>query len=145
MASKLKTAKEGVKAGKDVLERTLRRLGKKKVEKMDKEATSSMYDDVSELTAAEKRELQKALDASKKGKTDLEKVEKKYTPAQRKKMEEELDRISRSALGMSKGGKVPAKKMMAGGMTKKYNKGGMGTKMANCGASVKASGGSRSK
>jgi (p)ppGpp synthase/HD superfamily hydrolase len=141
MASKLKTAKETVKAGKDVLERTLRRLGKKKVEKMDKEATSSMYDDVSELSAAEKRALQKALDAEKKGGTDLEKVEKKYTPAQRKKLEDEMDRISRSALGMAKGGKVPAKKMMAGGMTKKYAVGGM----ANCGASVKASGGSRNK
>ena len=44
---------------------------------------------------------------------------------------------------MAKGG-TPAKKMMAGGMTKKYNKGGMGTK-SNCGASVKASGGSRNK
>ena len=141
MASKLKTAKETVKAGKDVLERTLRRLGKKKVEKMDKEATSSMYDDVSELSAAEKRALQKALDAEKKGGTDLEKVEKKYTPAQRKKLEDEMDRISRSALGMAKGGRVPAKKMMAGGMTKKYAVGGM----ANCGASVKAAGGSKNK
>lgn len=144
MASKLKTAKEGVKAGKEAFDRTWRRMTKKQIEKMDKEATSSMYDDVSELSAAEKRALQKALDADKKGKTDLEKVEKKYTPAQRKKLEEEMDRISRSALGMAKGGKVPAKKMMAGGMTKKYNKGGMGTK-ANCGASVKASGGSRNK
>ena len=141
MASKLKTAKETVKAGKDVLERTLRRLGKKKVKKMDKEATSSMYDDVSELSAAEKRALQKALDTEKKGGTDLEKVEKKYTPAQRKKLEDEMDRISRSALGMAKGGRVPAKKMMAGGMTKKYAVGGM----ANCGASVKAAGGSKNK
>jgi (p)ppGpp synthase/HD superfamily hydrolase len=141
MASKLKTAKETVKAGKDILERTLRRLGKKKVKKMDKEATSSMYDDVSELSAAEKRALQKALDTEKKGGTDLEKVEKKYTPAQRKKLEDEMDRISRSALGMAKGGRVPAKKMMAGGMTKKYAVGGM----ANCGASVKAAGGSKNK
>jgi hypothetical protein len=36
------------------------------------------------------------------------------------------------------------KKMMLGGMTKKYNKGGMGT-AANCGASMKPSGGSRKK
>lgn len=35
-------------------------------------------------------------------------------------------------------------KMAMGGMAKKYNKGGMGTK-ANCGASVKPSGGSRNK
>ena len=38
----------------------------------------------------------------------------------------------------------PTPKMKKGGMPKKYNKGGMGTK-ANCGASVKASGGSRNK
>jgi hypothetical protein len=49
----------------------------------------------------------------------------------------------------AKGG-VATKKMMGGGMAMKYSKGGMskankGTGMANCGASVKASGGSRNK
>jgi hypothetical protein len=135
----------------DVITKTLRRLGPKRVKEMDKSATSSMYDDVSELSAAERRELQKQLDKAKeaekkpKGKRTLEEVEKEYTPAQRRALEKELDSISRSAMGMAKGGmpvkKAPAKKMMAGGMTKKYAVGGM----ANCGASVKAAGGSKNK
>jgi hypothetical protein len=39
------------------------------------------------------------------------------------------------------GGGMTTKKMMGGGMAMKYSKGGM----ANCGASVKPSGSSRSK
>lgn len=135
---------------KDVLTKVLRKLGPKRVKEMDKSATSSMYDDLSELTAAEKRDLQKQLDKAKeadkkpKGKRTLEEVEASYTPAQRRALEKELDRISRDSMGMSKGGMSkakPAKKMMGGGMTKKYNKGGM----ANCGASMKPNGGSRNK
>lgn len=157
---------------KDVLEKTLRRLGPSRVKKMDKSVTESMYDDVSELSPAEIKALQKELDKAKvsekkgftgtvKGSKSLEDVERGYTPAQRRALEKELDRISRQSLEMAKGGKVPAKKMMAGGYagtakkmaaptkmamggTKMYNKGGVGTK-ANCGASMKPSGGSRNK
>lgn len=147
-------------AGKtDVITKTLRRLGPKRVKQMDKSVTESMYDDVAELSPAEMKALQKELDKAKasekkgftgtvKGSKSLEEVERGYTPAQRRALEKELDRISRGAMGpMAKGGKVPAKKMMGGGYTgtaKKmagYNKGGM----ANCGASVKPSGGSRNK
>jgi len=137
---------------KDVLTKTLRRLGPKRVKEMDKSATSSMYDDLGELTAAEKRELQKQLDKAKeadkkpKSKRTLEEVEAGYTPAQRRALEKELDRLSRGSMEMNKGGMSkakPAKKMMGGGMTKKYNVGGMAK--ANCGASMKPNGGSRNK
>jgi len=147
-------------AGKtDVITKTLRRLGPKRVKQMDKSVTESMYDDLSDLSPAEMKELQKELDKAKeaapkkkgftgtvKGSKSLEEVEKGYTPAQRRALEKELDRISRQSLEMSKGGKA-TKKMMGGGYAstaKKmagYNKGGM----ANCGASVKPSGGSRNK
>ena len=61
----------------------------------------------------------------------------------------EQEREQEALRGMKKGGMVKSyakggmttKKMMGGGMAKGYAKGGM----ANCGASVKASGGSRSK
>ena len=139
---------------KDVLTKVLRKLGPKRVKEMDKSATSSMYDDLSELTAAEKRDLQKQLDKAKakeadkkpKGKRTLEEVEADYTPAQRRALEKELDRLSRSSMEMNKGGMSkakPAKKMMGGGMTKKYNVGGMAK--SNCGASMKPNGGSRNK
>jgi len=135
---------------KKTLEEVLKFLGKKKVDKMDKEATSSLFEDLVDIEekAAKKAPAKKAASKAKSPKkgTDLEKVEKRYTPAQRKALEEELDRISRGSMEMNRGGMSkakPAKKMMGGGMTKKYNVGGMAK--ANCGASMKPNGGSRNK
>jgi hypothetical protein len=88
------------------------------------------------LTAAEKKSLQEDLAGRKR---TLEETEEQYSPAERKALKKKLGEVGRSA--MAKGG-MSTKKMMGGGMgTMKYAKGGM----ANCGASVKASGGSRNK
>jgi poly-D-alanine transfer protein DltD len=132
----------------DVLGKVLKRLGKKKVDEMDEaakrmagspgydEGTMEAQKEVAKkkgLTAAEKKALQEELNAPAKKSRTLEQVEKEYTPAERKRMEEALKKIGRESTKMAKGG-MP---------TKKYAKGGMG--MANCGASVKPNGGSRNK
>ena len=97
------------------------------------------------LTAAEKKSLQEDLAGRKR---TLEETEEQYSPAERKALKKKLGEVGRSA--MAKGGMSVANKG-TGMSTKKYAYGGMGTKkmmgggMANCGASVKASGSSRSK
>lgn len=157
------------------LYKTLKNLGPKNVEKMDKAAKKSMFGQPEDagkkeknvrltekekadmqaslkekrkakekgLTAAEKKAIQEELanmGSSKKTSRTLEEVEEGYSPAERKALKKKLEEVGRSA--MAKGG-MSTKKMMGGGMAKNYSRGGMGT--ANCGASVKASGGSRNK
>lgn len=151
------------------LSKVLKRLGPKGAEKMDKAAKKGMFGQPEDagkpeknvrltekekadmqaslkekakakekgLTAAEKKSLQEDLAGRKR---TLEETEKEYSPAERKALEKKLKEVGRSA--MAKGGvATKAKKMMGGGMVKNYAKGGM----ANCGASVKASGSSRNK
>jgi hypothetical protein len=149
------------------LSKVLKRLGPKKVEEMDKAAKKSMFGQPENagkkeksvrltekekadmqaslkekgkakekgLTAAEKKSLQEDLAGRKR---TLEETEEQYSPAERKALKKKLGEVGRSA--MAKGG-MSTKKMMGGGMAKNYFKGGM----ANCGASVKASGSSRNK
>jgi len=123
------------------------------------------------LTKKEKEELQKSLNEKKKSRsTELTKAEedamdriarrrvreggsetaedmgKADRPRQltKKEQEREQEMLKFKKGGMVKkyaNGGMTTKKMMGGGMAMKYSKGGM----ANCGASVKASGGSRNK
>ena len=134
----------------DVLGKLLRRMGPKKVKEMDaaakRAAGSPGYDDDTmeaikelerkeksgKLTASEEKELDR-LNRRMVRESGAERAEgmpksqkpQRLTDKQKKEMQESLN--------FKKGG-MP---------TKKYAKGGMGT--ANCGASVKPSGGSRNK
>jgi hypothetical protein len=84
-----------------------------------------------------KKRADKFLKPSKVGQTLIDKLKNK-------KEDKEEDKKEMMKGGMVKKyaqGGVATKKMMGGGMAMKYAKGGM----ANCGASVKASGGSRNK
>lgn len=140
----------------DVLGKMLRRMGPKKVKEMDEAAKraagSPGYDDDTmeaikqlerkeksgKLTASEEKELDRlnrrmVRESGAERAEDMPKAQKpqRLTDKQKKEMQESLN--------FKKGG-MPTKKMMGGGMAK-YAKGGM----ANCGASVKPSGGSRNK
>jgi hypothetical protein len=150
----------------DVLGKVLRRMGPKKVKEMDEAAKraagSPGYDDDTmeaikqlerkeksgKLTASEEKELDRlnrrmVRESGAERAEDMPKSQKpqRLTDKQKKEMQESLN--------FKKGG-MPTKKMMGGGMAK-YSKGGMSAAnyakggMANCGASVKPSGGSRKK
>ena len=150
----------------DVLGKVLRRMGPKKVKEMDaaakRAAGSPGYDDdtMEAIKELERKEKSKGLTASEEKELDrlnrrmvresgaeraedMPKAQKpqRLTDKQKKEMQESLN--------FKKGG-MPTKKMMGGGMsTANYAKGGMAKYakggMANCGASVKPSGGSRNK
>ena len=142
----------------DVLGKVLRRLGPKKVKEMDtaakRAAGSPGYDDDTmeairelekkknsrTLTAAEEQELDR-LNRKMIRQGSAERAENKAKPEKNQRLTEKQKKEMQESLSFKKGG-MPTK-MAMGGMTKKYNKGGMGT--ANCGASVKPSGGSRNK
>jgi hypothetical protein len=150
------------------LEKVLRRLGSKKVKEMDEAAKKGMFgqpekaakkEKGGKLTEKEKEEMQASL---REGERRTSKTTE-LTQAE----EDAMDRIARRRLressaeraenmgkaeksrpltkkqqerekGFKKGGMV---KMMGGGMTKNYAKGGM----VKCGASNPPSGGSRNK
>lgn len=150
------------------LEKVLRRLGAKKVKEMDEAAKKGMFgqpekaakkEKGGKLTEKEKEEMQASL---REGERRTSKTTE-LTQAE----EDAMDRIARRRLressaeraenmgkaekprpltkkqqerekGFKKGGMV---KMMGGGMTKNYAKGGM----VKCGASNPPSGGSRNK
>lgn len=157
-----------------LLSKVLKRLGPKKVKEMDEAAKKGMFGQPEKaakeeknvkLSKKEQEEMQKSLreggkKSSKKEMTAAE--EEAMDRLVRKRIREgsaerasgmskaekprtltkkEQEREQEALRGMKKGGMV---KMMGGGMgTKKYAKGGMAK--ANCGASMKPSGGSRNK
>lgn len=126
----------------DVLGKVLRRLGPKKVKEMDtaakRAAGSPGYDDdtMEAIRELEKKEKSRTLTAAE---------------------EQELDRLNRKMIrqGSAERAENMAKPEKNQRLTEKqkkeaqeslnFSKGGMSIKKANCGASVKPSGGSRNK
>ena len=142
----------------DVLGKVLRRMGPKKVKEMDEAAKraagSPGYDDdtMEAIKQLERKEKSKGLTASEEKELDrlnrrmvresgAERAEDMPKSQKPQRLTDKQKKEMQESLNFKKGG-MPTKKMMGGGMAK-YAKGGMGK--ANCGASVKPSGGSRNK
>ena len=150
----------------DILGKVLRRMGPKKVKEMDEAAKraagSPGYDDdtMEAIKQLERKEKSKGLTASEEKELDrlnrrmvresgAERAEDMPKSQKPQRLTDKQKKEMQESLNFKKGG-MPTKKMMGGGMAK-YAKGGMSAAnyakggVANCGASVKPSGGSRNK
>jgi uncharacterized protein YnzC (UPF0291/DUF896 family) len=141
-------------------------MGPKKVKEMDEAAKraagSPGYDDdtMEAIKQLERKEKSKGLTASEEKELDrlnrrmvresgAERAEDMPKSQKPQRLTDKQKKEMQESLNFKKGG-MPTKKMMGGGMAK-YAKGGMSAAnyakggVANCGASVKPSGGSRNK